>query len=98
MNSELKIDYYGCFIGDRLCGSDEFEGGTDSHGETFNASVFGGCVEKTIGDSTGIRAEVSHKLYKKEDRGAFPDESTIKVLISLDGSETGFSVKAVVYF
>ncbi len=97
VNSELKIDYYGCFIGERLCGPEEFVGGTDSHDETFNAFVFGGGIEKTIG-STGIRAEVRHTLYRKEDRQTFPDESNIKVPVSLDGSETGFSIKAVVYF
>ena len=98
VNSELKIDYYGCLIGERLCGPDEFEGGTDSRDETFNAFVFGGGVEKIVGNNIGIRGEIRHTLYRKEDRETFPDESNIKVPVSLDGSETGFSIKAVVYF
>lgn len=98
VNSELNIDYYGCFIGDRLCGPDEFEGGTDSHDETSDALVFGGGIEKMIGSKAGIRTEVRHTLYKKEDRETFSDETNIKVPISLDGSETSFSIKAVVYF
>ncbi|MCY3625454.1 MAG: outer membrane beta-barrel protein [Candidatus Dadabacteria bacterium] len=98
VNAEFEIDYYGCFVGDRLCGTDEFEGGTDSHDETFNALTFGGGVEKMIGGKTGIRAEARHTLYKKEDRGTFPDSNNIKVPVSLDGNETGFSIKAVVYF
>lgn len=98
VNAELKVDYYGCFNGKELCEDDEFEGGTDSHDETFNALTFGGGIEKVIGNSIGIRGEVRHTLYKKEDRETFPDESNIEVPVSLDGSETGFSIKAVVYF
>lgn len=98
VNAEFEIDYYGCFVGDSLCGPDEFEEGTSSYDETFNALTFGGGVEKMIGGKTGIRAEARHTLYKKENRGTFPDSSNIKVPVSLDGSETGFSIKAVVYF
>jgi opacity protein-like surface antigen len=97
MDAELTVDYNGCLNPSELCGPGEFESGTDSHDESFYAFTVGGGLEKMIGDKIGIRGEVRHTQYGKEDMGTFSEED-IKVPISLDGSETGFSVKAVLYF
>lgn len=97
MDAELAVDYNGCLNPSELCGPGEFESGTDSHDESFYAFTVGGGLEKMIGDKIGIRGEVRHTQYGKEDRGTFSEEE-VKVPISLDGSETGFSVKAVLYF
>ncbi len=56
-----------------------------------------GDLEKMIGGKLGIRTEVRHTQYRKETWKTFPDEIA-SVPISLDGSETGFSGKAVLYF
>lgn len=97
VDAELNVDSNGCLTGDALCGPSEFVSGTNSYDETFYAWTAGGGLEKMIGDKIGIRGEVRHTQYVKEDRETFPDEH-VKVPISLDGSETGFSVKAVLYF
>ncbi len=98
VDAELNVDYNGCPTGDAICTSpEEFISGTDSYDETFYAWTVGGGLEKMIGDKIGIRGEVRHTQYVKEDRETF-SESEVKVPISLDGSETGFSVKAVLYF
>lgn len=97
MDAELKVDYSGCLNPRELCGPGEFTSGSDSHDETFYGWTVGGGLEKMIGDKIGIRGEVRYTQYGKEDRGTFPEED-VKVPISLDGSETGFSVKAAVYF
>ena len=98
VDTELNVDYNGCPTGDAICTSpEEFISGTDSYDETFYAWTVGGGIEKMIGDKIGIRGEVRHTQYVKEDRETF-SESEVKVPISLDGSETGFSVKAVLYF
>lgn len=97
VDAELNVDFNGCLIGDRICSPDEYTSGTNSYDETFYAWTVGGGLEKIIGDKIGIRGEVRHTQYGKEDRETFPDVH-VKVPISLDGSETGFSVKAVVYF
>ena len=98
LDAELKVDYNGCPTGDALCGPGEFtEEGTNSYDETLYGLTVGGGLEKMIGDKIGIRGEVSHTQYGKEDRDTFAGFD-VKVPISLDGSETGFSVKAVVYF
>lgn len=100
VNAEFSIDYHGCFDGRNLCGhgGGEFEEGSDSLDETFNAFTFGAGIEKTAGGRAGIRGEVRHTLYGEQERDTFSGETNIAVPISLDGSETGFSVKAVVYF
>ena len=98
LNAELTIDYNGCPIGDRLCRPEELESGADSLDETLNAFTFGGGVEKMIGSKVGIRGEVRRTSYKKETRETFSGDSGIKIPVSLDGSETGLSIKAVVYF
>ena len=98
MDAELKVDYNGCPTGDVPCGPGEFTAeGTNSYDETLYGLTVGGGLEKMIGDKIGIRGEVRHTQYRKEDRNTFADFD-VKVPISLDGSETGFSVKAVVYF
>ena len=96
--AELKVDYSGCPTGNAICTSpEEFTSGTNSYDETFYAWTAGGGLEKMIGDKIGLRGEVRYTQYGKEDRDTF-SESEVKVPISLDGSETGFSVKAVLYF
>ncbi len=97
MDAELKVDYNGCLNPRELCESDEFVSGTDSHDETFYGWTAGGGLEKMIGDKVGIRAEVRYTQYGKEDRGTFSGE-VVKVPISLDGSETDFSLGVVLYF
>lgn len=98
LDAELKVDYNGCPTGNAICTSpEEFTSGTDSYDETFYAWTAGGGLEKMIGDKIGLRGEVRYTKYGKEDRDTF-SESEVKVPISLDGSETGFSVKAVLYF
>ena len=97
VDAELKVDFNGCLNPTELCDSGEFESGTNSYDEAFYAWTVGGGLEKMIGDKIGIRGEVRYTQYGKEDRETFPDED-VKVPISLDGSETGFSVRAVVYF
>lgn len=98
VDAELNVDYNGCPTTDAICTSpEEFISGTNSYDETFYAWTAGGGLEKMIGDKIGIRAEVRYTQYLKEDRETF-SESEVKVPISLDGSETGFSVKAVIYF
>ena len=98
VDAELNVDYNGCPTGDAICASpQEFTSGTNSYDETFYAWTAGGGLEKMIGDKIGIRGEVRHTQYRKEDRETFADFN-VKVPISLDGSETGFSVKAVLYF
>lgn len=98
LDAELRVDYSGCPTGNMICTSpEEFTSGTDSYDETFYAWTAGGGLEKMIGDKIGLRGEVRYTQYGKEDRDTF-SESEVKVPISLDGSETGFSVKAVLYF
>lgn len=97
VDAELKVDYNGCLIGDRICGPSEYTSGTNLYDETFYAWTVGGGLERMIGDKIGIRGEVRYTQYGKEDRETFPDIH-VKVPTSLDGSETGFSVKAAVYF
>lgn len=98
VDAELKVNSDGCLIRDMLCEPGEFTTGIDSsYDETFYAFTVGGGLEKMIGDKIGIRGEIRYTQYGKEDRETFPDED-VKVPISLDGSETGLSVKAVVYF
>lgn len=98
VDTELNVASNGCLTGNALCTSpEEFTSGTNSYDETFYAWTVGGGLEKMIGDKIGIRGEVRYTQYGKEDRETFPDEH-VKVPISLDGSETGFSVRAVVYF
>ncbi|MXZ49039.1 MAG: outer membrane beta-barrel protein [Candidatus Dadabacteria bacterium] len=98
LDAELKVDYSGCPTGNAICTSpEEFTSGTNSYDETFYAWTAGGGLEKMIGDKIGLRGEVRYTQYGKEDRDTF-SESEVKVPISLDGSETGFSVKAVLYF
>ena len=98
LDAELNVDYNGCPTGNAICTSpEEFISDTNSYDETFYAWTAGGGLEKMIGDKIGIRGEVRHTQYGKEDRETFGDFN-VKVPISLDGSETGFSVKAVLYF
>lgn len=97
VDAELKVDYSGCLEPREICGAGEMTSGTNSYDETLYGWTVGGGLEKMIGDRIGIRGEVRHTWYGKEDRETFPDEY-VKVPTSLDGSETGFSVKAVVYF
>ena len=98
LDAELKVDYNGCPTGRVLCTEPtEFTSGTNSYDETLYGLTVGGGLEKMIGDKIGIRGEVRHTQYRKEDRDTFADFD-VKVPISLDGSETDFSVKAVVYF
>ena len=98
LDAELKVDYNGCPTGNAICTSpEELTSGTNSYDETFYAWTAGGGLEKMIGDKIGLRGEVRYTQYGKEDRDTF-SESEVKVPISLDGSETGFSVKAVLYF
>ncbi len=98
VDAELNVDYNGCPTAAALCTRpEEFTSGTNSYDETFYAWTVGGGVEKMIGDKIGIRGEVRYTQYLKEDRQTF-SESEVKVPISLEGSETGFSVKAAVYF
>ena len=98
VDAELKVDYNGCPTGNRRCTRpEEFTSGTNSYDETLYGLTVGGGLEKMIGDKIGIRGEIRHTQYGKEDRDTFADFD-VKVPISLDGSETGFSVKAVVYF
>ena len=98
VDAELNVDYNGCPTGDALCTRpEEFVSGTNSYDETFYAWTVGGGLEKMITDKIGIRGEVRYTRYGKEDRETF-SESEVKVPTSLEGSETGFSVKAAVYF
>lgn len=97
LDAELNVDYNGCLNPSQLCNAGEFTPGTNSYDETFYAWTAGGGLEKMIGDKIGIRGEVRYTQYGKEDRETFPDEP-VKVPTSLDESETGFSVKAVLYF
>lgn len=98
VDTELNVNSNGCLTGDALCTRpEEFTSGTNSYDETFYAWTVGGGVEKMIGDKIGIQGEARYTQYGKEDRETFPDEH-VKVPISLEGSETGFSVKAAVYF
>ena len=50
-----------------------------------------------IGDKIGIRGEIRYTQYGEENRGTFSEED-VKVPISLDGSETDFSLGVVLYF
>lgn len=97
VDAELKVDYNGCLNPSELCDSGEFTSGANSYDETFYAWTVGGGLEKMIADKIGIRGEIRYTQYGKEERETFPDEH-VKVPISLDGSETGFSVRAVLYF
>ena len=97
VDAELKVDYNGCLNPRELCGPSEFDSGTDSHDETFYGWTVGGGLEKMIGDKIGIRGEVRHTQYGKENRGTFSEED-VNVPISLDGSETDFSLGVVLYF
>ncbi|MCY4673016.1 MAG: outer membrane beta-barrel protein [Bacteroidetes bacterium] len=97
LDADLTVNYNGCFNPLELCGLGEFDSGIDSHDETFHTLTVGGGLEKMIGDRLGIRGEVHHTQYGEEERGVFLEEEA-KVPISLDGSETGFSVKAILYF
>ena len=97
MDAELTVDSNGCSTGRELCGPGDLTSGTNSYDETFYGWTVGGGLEKTIGDKIGIRGEIRHTQYGKEDREAFPDDP-VKVPISLDGNETSFSLGAVLYF
>ena len=98
VNTEFNVDYSGCPTGNAICTSpEEFISDANSYDETFYAWTVGGGIEKMIGDKVGIRGEVRHTQYVKEDRETLL-ESDVKVSISLEGSETGFSIKAAVYF
>ncbi len=98
LDAELRVDYNGCPTGNAICTSpEEFTSGTGSYDETLYAWTAGGGLEKMIGDKIGLRGEVRYTRYGKEDRDTFSG-SEVKVPTSLDGSETGFSVKAVLYF
>lgn len=50
-----------------------------------------------IGDRLGVRGGVHHTQYGEEEWGAFSEEAA-RVPLSLDGRETGFSVRAILYF
>ncbi len=97
LNADLIVNYYGCFNPLELCGPGEFGSGMDSYDEALYTFSIGGGVEKMIGDRLGVRGEVHHSQYGEEEWGAFSEEEAT-VPISLDGSETGFSVKAILYF
>lgn len=97
VDAELKVYHNGCLNPGELCDSGEFTSGATSYDETFYAWTVGGGLEKMIAGKIGIRGEVRHTQYGEEERETFPDEH-VKVPISLDGSETGFSVRAVLYF
>lgn len=97
VETELKVNSNGCLNPRVLCGPGDFEEDTNSYDQTFYAFTVGGGLEKMIGNKIGIRGELRYTLYGKEDRETFPDEP-VKIPTSLDGSETGLSVKAVVYF
>jgi opacity protein-like surface antigen len=97
LNTDLTVNYYGCFNPLELCGPGEFDSGTDSHDETLYTLTVGGGLEKMIGNRLGIRGEVHHTQYGEEEWGAFSEE-VATVPISLDGSETGFSVRTILYF
>ncbi len=68
MDAELNVDYNGCLNQHELCGPGEFTSGTNSHDETFYGWTVWGGLEKMIGDKIGIRGEVRHTRYGKEDR------------------------------
>ena len=97
LDADLTVNYNGCFNPLELCKLGEFDSGSDSHDETFYTFTVGGGIEKMIGDRLGIRGELHHTQYGKEEWEAFSGEEA-RVPISLDGSETGFSVKAILYF
>ena len=69
----------------------------DSYDEALYTFSIGGGVEKMIGDRLGVRGELHHAQYGEEEWGAFSEEEAT-VPLSLDGSETGFTVKAILYF
>ena len=97
MDAELTVDSNGCSTGRELCGPGDLTSDTNSYDETFYGWTVGGGLEKTIGDKIGIRGEIRHTQYGKEDRETFPDAAA-RVPISLDGNETSFSLGAVLYF
>ena len=97
LDADLTVNYNGCFNPLELCGPGEFGSGMDSYDEKFYTFTVGGGVEKMIGNRLGIRGEVHHTQYGEEEWEAFSGEEAT-VPISLDGSETGFSIKAVLYF
>jgi len=97
VDAELKVHYNGCLIADKICGPGEFTSGTDFHDETFHAWTAGAGLEKIIGGKIGVRGEVRYTQYGKENRETFSEEN-VRVPISLDGSEVGFSIKTVLYF
>ena len=97
LNADLTVNYYGCFNPIELCEPGEFGSGTDSYDETFYTFTVGGGVEKMIGSRLGIRGELHHTQYGEEEWGAFSEEEAT-VPLTLDGNETGFSVKTVLYF
>ena len=97
MDAELTVDSNGCSTGRELCGPGDLTSGTNSYDETFYGWTVGGGLEKTIGDKIGIRGEIRHTQYGKEDQETFPDVH-VKVPISLEADETSLSLGAVVYF
>ncbi len=97
MDAELTVDSNGCLTPRELCGPGDLTSGTNSYDETFYGWTVGGGLEKTIGDKIGIRGEIRHTQYGKEDRETSPDVH-VKVPISLEGDETSLSLGAVVYF
>ena len=97
LNTDLTVNYYGCFNPLELCGPGQFDSGMDSHGETLYTLTVGAGLEKMIGDRLGIRGGVHHTQYGEEEWGAFSEEEAT-VPLSLDGRETGFSVRTILYF
>ena len=97
MGAELTVDSNGCLTGLERCGPGDLTPGTNSYDETFYGWTVGGGLEKTIGDKIGIRGEIRHTQYGKEDRETSPDVH-VKVPISLEGDETSLSLGAVLYF
>ncbi len=97
LNTDLTVNYYGCFNPLELCGPGEFDSGMDSHDETLYTLTVGGGLEKMIGDRLGVRGGVHHTQYGEEEWGAFSEEEA-RVPLSLDGRETGFSVRTILYF
>lgn len=67
LNTDLTVNYYGCFNPLELCGPGEFDSGMDSHDETLYTLSVGGGLEKMIGDRLGIRGGVHHTQYGEEE-------------------------------
>lgn len=83
--------YTGCLLPGEICGPTQFQAGSDSFDETFNALLLGLGMERSLA-SVVVRGELRYVAHGSESRLVLLDDLGISVPSSLEATEIGLGV------